>query len=111
MARGRQVIVVGDPEQLPPTNVGQRGDTEDDDGATVQSQQSILDECVACNLPRVRLSWHYRSRHESLIAFSNARYYRSELVKANKHNLVWIARLSVERSLSDMSVERGVVDF
>jgi very-short-patch-repair endonuclease len=80
MARGRQVIVVGDPEQLPPTNVGQRGDTEDDDGATVQSQQSILDECVACNLPRVRLNWHYRSRHESLIAFSNARYYRSELV-------------------------------
>ena len=34
MARGRQVIVVGDPEQLPPTNVGQRGDAEDDDGAT-----------------------------------------------------------------------------
>ena len=80
MARGRQVIVVGDPEQLPPTNVGQRGDTEDDDGATVQSQQSILDECVACNLPRVKLTWHYRSKHESLIAFSNARYYRSELV-------------------------------
>jgi hypothetical protein len=80
MARGRQVIVVGDPEQLPPINVGQRGDSEEDDGATVQSQQSILDECVACNLPRVRLNWHYRSRHESLITFSNARYYRSELV-------------------------------
>ena len=80
MARGRQVIVVGDPEQLPPTNVGQRGDSEDDDSAILQSQQSILDECVACNLPRVRLTWHYRSRHESLIAFSNARYYRSELV-------------------------------
>jgi very-short-patch-repair endonuclease len=80
MARGRQVIVVGDPEQLPPTNFGQRGDAEDDDGATVQNQQSILDECVACNFPRVRLNWHYRSRHENLIAFSNARYYRSELV-------------------------------
>ena len=80
MARGRQVIVVGDPEQLPPINVGQRGDSEEDDGATVQSQQPILDECVACNLPRVRLNWHYRSRHESLITFSNARYYRSELV-------------------------------
>jgi len=80
MARGRQVIVVGDPEQLPPTNVGQRGDADDDDDAVLQSQQSILDECVACNLPRVRLTWHYRSRHESLIAFSNARYYRGELV-------------------------------
>jgi very-short-patch-repair endonuclease len=80
MARGQQVIVVGDPEQLPPTSVGRRGDTDDDDGAIIQSQQSILDECVACNLPRVRLNWHYRSKHESLIAFSNARYYRSELV-------------------------------
>ena len=46
----------------------------------MQSQQSILDECLACNIPRVRLSWHYRSRHESLIAFSNAKYYRSELM-------------------------------
>ena len=80
MARGRQVIVVGDPEQLPPTSVGQRGDADDDDSVVIQSQQSILDECVACNLPRVRLTWHYRSKHESLIAFSNARYYRSELV-------------------------------
>jgi very-short-patch-repair endonuclease len=81
IARGSQVIVVGDPEQLPPTSVGQRGvDDEDDDGSTVQSQQSILDECLASNIPSMRLSWHYRSRHESLIAFSNAKYYRGELM-------------------------------
>jgi very-short-patch-repair endonuclease len=81
IARGTQVIIVGDPEQLPPTNVGQRGvDDEDDDGSTVQSQQSILDECLASNIPSMRLSWHYRSRHESLIAFSNAKYYRGELM-------------------------------
>ena len=81
IARGSQVIVVGDPEQLPPTNVGQRGvDDEDDDGSTVQSQQSILDECLASNIPSMRLAWHYRSRHESLIAFSNAKYYRGELI-------------------------------
>jgi very-short-patch-repair endonuclease len=81
IARGTQVIVVGDPEQLPPTSVGQRGvDDEDDDGSTVQSQQSILDECLASNIPSMRLSWHYRSRHESLIAFSNAKYYRGELM-------------------------------
>jgi very-short-patch-repair endonuclease len=81
IARGSQVIIVGDPEQLPPTNVGQRGvddDAETDDGV-VQSQQSILDECLASNIPSMRLSWHYRSRHESLIAFSNAKYYRGEL--------------------------------
>ena len=81
IARGSQVVIVGDPEQLPPTSVGQRGiDDEDDDGSTVQSQQSILDECLASNLPSMRLSWHYRSRHESLIAFSNAKYYRGELM-------------------------------
>jgi hypothetical protein len=81
IARGSQVVIVGDPEQLPPTSVGQRGvDDEEDDGSTVQSQQSILDECLASNLPSMRLSWHYRSRHESLIAFSNAKYYRGELM-------------------------------
>ena len=81
IARGTQVIIVGDPEQLPPTSVGQRGvDDEGDDGSTVQSQQSILDECLASNIPSMRLSWHYRSRHESLIAFSNAKYYRGELM-------------------------------
>jgi very-short-patch-repair endonuclease len=80
IARGSQVVIVGDPEQLPPTNVGQRGvGDEDDDGSIVQSQQSILDECLASNLPSMRLSWHYRSRHESLIAFSNVKYYRGEL--------------------------------
>ncbi|WP_271565787.1 DUF3320 domain-containing protein [Bradyrhizobium sp. CCBAU 11386] len=80
IARGTQVVIVGDPEQLPPTSVGQRGvDDEDDDGSIVHSQQSILDECLASNIPSMRLSWHYRSRHESLIAFSNVKYYRGEL--------------------------------
>jgi very-short-patch-repair endonuclease len=82
IARGSQVVIVGDPEQLPPTNVGQKGVDEDaeSESGIVQSQQSILDECLASNIPSMRLSWHYRSRHESLIAFSNAKYYRGELV-------------------------------
>jgi hypothetical protein len=81
IARGNQVVVVGDPEQLPPTSVGQRAASgEEEDYDVVQTQQSILDECLACNLPSMKLSWHYRSRHESLIAFSNAKYYRGELI-------------------------------
>lgn len=80
MARGRQVIVVGDPEQLPPTSVGERGVDEVEDGTDVTDQESILDECLAANLPSRRLQWHYRSRHESLIAFSNHAYYRDRLV-------------------------------
>ncbi|GJE16086.1 DUF3320 domain-containing protein [Methylobacterium marchantiae] len=80
IARGRQVVVVGDPEQLPPTNVGDRGVDEISDGLDVADQESILDECLAANLPQRCLAWHYRSRHESLIAFSNRHYYRGALV-------------------------------
>ncbi|MCJ2084070.1 DUF3320 domain-containing protein [Methylobacterium sp. J-090] len=80
IARGKQVVIVGDPEQLPPTNVGDRGVDAIEDGSDVADQESILDECLAANIPRRNLDWHYRSRHESLIAFSNARYYGGRLV-------------------------------
>lgn len=80
MARGRQVIIVGDPEQLPPTSVGERGVDEIEDGSDVEDQESILDEALVSNVPRQHLDWHYRSRHESLIAFSNAAYYQGRLV-------------------------------
>ena len=80
IARGKQVVIVGDPEQLPPTNVGDRGVDDIEDGTDVADQESILDECLAANIPRRNLDWHYRSRHESLIAFSNARYYGGRLV-------------------------------
>src|SRR3954454_22110805 len=42
--------------------------------------ESILDECIGASIPSLQLSWHYRSRHESLIAFSNRRYYEGKLV-------------------------------
>ncbi|BBF92157.1 DUF3320 domain-containing protein [Blastochloris tepida] len=80
IARGRQVVIVGDPEQLPPTSVGERGVDEIDDAADIDDQESILDECLASNIPQRRLDWHYRSRHESLIAFSNHHYYTGRLV-------------------------------
>ncbi|MGE8131682.1 DUF3320 domain-containing protein [Methylobacterium sp. NPDC080182] len=80
LARAKQVVIVGDPEQLPPTNVGDRGVDDIEDGSDVTDQESILDECLAANIPRRNLDWHYRSRHESLIAFSNNRYYGGRLV-------------------------------
>lgn len=81
MARARQVVMVGDPKQLPPTNFFGRSDSTDetDDGAE-SDMESILDECLGASLPTRNLSWHYRSRHESLIAFSNHRYYGGALV-------------------------------
>ena len=79
IARGRQTVIVGDPEQLPPTSVGER-DGEEAGDLDVPDQESILDECLAAHLPQRRLAWHYRSRHESLIAFSNRQYYRGDLI-------------------------------
>jgi len=81
MARGKQNVVVGDPKQLPPTNFFSRGEEDDDQEVDVEGDlESILDECLGANLPAISLNWHYRSRHESLIAFSNHRYYGSGLV-------------------------------
>ncbi len=82
IARGKQLVVVGDPKQLPPTSFFDIQDNEDEipDDNTVQDLESILDECLGSSLPTLQLEWHYRSRHESLIAFSNHRYYGSQLV-------------------------------
>lgn len=81
MARGKQVVIAGDPRQMPPTNFFQRAPgATDGDGETEEDMESILDECLAAGVGMHSLSWHYRSRHESLIAFSNHRYYESGLV-------------------------------
>jgi len=79
MARGKQVVVAGDPRQMPPTSFFNRGasDAEDD---TEVDMESILDECLAAGLYNHSLNWHYRSRHESLITFSNHRYYDGNLI-------------------------------
>ncbi|MDR0535474.1 MAG: DUF4011 domain-containing protein [Puniceicoccales bacterium] len=87
IARGRQAIIVGDPRQLPPTSFfnsataapDDDADDEDEAGGT-EDLESILDELSASGLPSRRLAWHYRSRHESLIAFSNQRYYGNTLL-------------------------------
>lgn len=82
IARGKQLVCVGDPKQLPPTNFFNRVD-EDDGGIgedEVQDLESILDECMSIGLPKLGLDWHYRSRHESLITFSNATYYDNRLI-------------------------------
>jgi very-short-patch-repair endonuclease len=81
MARGKQVVMVGDPKQLPPTSFFGRSDAAEADSEDVEGDlESILDECLGASLPTRKLSWHYRSRHESLIAFSNHRYYEGGLV-------------------------------
>ena len=80
IARGKQVVMVGDPKQLPPTNFFDRAESSADDEDVEGDMESILDECMGASLPTLNLDWHYRSRNESLIAFSNHRYYGGRLV-------------------------------
>lgn len=82
IGRGDSLIVVGDSKQLPPTNFFQRvTDSDDSDSDDIpEDLESVLDECGAAGLPRMHLDWHYRSRHESLIAFSNHYYYQNRLL-------------------------------
>lgn len=84
IARGAKLVVVGDPRQLPPTtffNTVDNTDLEEDEAVTLQVTESILETVSSMsNFKRRILKWHYRSRHESLIAFSNKHFYDSKLI-------------------------------
>ena len=78
IARGKALIVVGDPKQMPPTSFFTTT-AVDESEADVDDMESILDDCITLSFPDHYLTWHYRSRHESLIAFSNSQYYDGKL--------------------------------
>jgi superfamily I DNA and/or RNA helicase/very-short-patch-repair endonuclease len=83
IARGAQLVVVGDPKQLPPTSFFQRtlNDEDDSEEKTIVAEgESILDIALGRYQPVRRLRWHYRSQHHSLIAFSNREFYDGDLV-------------------------------
>lgn len=68
MTQAKQVIVVGDQNELPP-------------GAECEVQlESLLDACLGVQLPSKTLTWHYRSRRESMIAFAHEAYYGGSLI-------------------------------
>jgi very-short-patch-repair endonuclease len=86
VARCRQMVVVGDERQLPPTRffaklTGNDEERDEDDDLTFQAKdaESILDLCLAKGLPHRMLNWHYRSKHQSLIAVSNKQFYDNRL--------------------------------
>lgn len=80
-ARGKQIVVVGDPMQLPPTSFFDRANALDgeEDEEEVEAE-SVLDLALSVYQPARQLNWHYRSRHESLVAFSNKEFYEGRLV-------------------------------
>lgn len=83
MLRCRQIVVVGDRKQLPPTSFFERSDSgaaTDDDEEDQIDDESILERCQKVFNEVRRLKWHYRSRCESLIRFSNENFYESTLI-------------------------------
>lgn len=78
LARAKNAIIVGDPKQMPPTSFFQ-SQTSDEEFTDISDLESVLEDCLAINMPETYLQWHYRSRHESLISFSNAQFYGSNL--------------------------------
>ena len=83
IARADQTVIVGDPMQLPPTSFFDRADhivQTDDEAEEIVDSESILDLALATYRPARELRWHYRSRHESLIAFSNRKFYDNKLI-------------------------------
>lgn len=79
LARGKNAVIVGDPKQMPPTSFFV-SDAVDEDNLEAEDLESILDDCLALSMPQAHLLWHYRSRHESLIAFSNSQFYENRLL-------------------------------
>jgi len=86
LLRGDQLVVMGDTQQLPPTSFFdhlaaddvEEGEEDKAEGASIGDVESILHQC-ARSFPSKTLNWHYRSRHESLIAISNLHFYENRL--------------------------------
>lgn len=78
LARGSNAMVVGDCNQMPPTTFFSSTAVDEANWET-EDLESVLDDCLALNMPETSLKWHYRS-HESIIAFSNNRFYDNKLL-------------------------------
>jgi predicted DNA-binding WGR domain protein len=94
--RGKQVIIVGDEMQLPPTDFFTARQSRDEGEVVVEEEgqsinydldsESLLNH-AARNLPSTMLGWHYRSRSESLISYSNWAFYDARLLTVPEHRL------------------------
>lgn len=85
LLRGQQAVVAGDSRQLPPTSFFDKMADEDDETdeeleTGAGDLESILGLFAAQGAPQRMLRWHYRSRHESLIAVSNREFYDNKLI-------------------------------
>lgn len=80
IARGNTIVVAGDPKQLPPTRFFSSQSSSGEEPEESEDADSILEDCITLGMPSFYLTRHYRSRHESLISFSNAHFYDNKLL-------------------------------
>ncbi len=85
IVRGKQVIISGDRQQLPPSDFFRASDLESEDDTLFYEEdatmdRSVLDASIRSSMNEMSLKWHYRSRDESLICFSNEHFYSNSLV-------------------------------
>ena len=79
IARANQIVIVGDQKQLPPTNFFQKN-VEEEEEEKDEVGESILDMSLTALQFSRDLRWHYRSKHENLIKFSNEKFYDGRLI-------------------------------
>ncbi|HEX7899175.1 MAG TPA: AAA domain-containing protein, partial [Planctomycetota bacterium] len=111
--RGKQLVVVGDEKQMPPTSffdtmmTSESVEEDDDETSMTRDLQSILGLCSAKGMASRMLRWHYRSRHDSLIALSNREFYEGKLVVFPSPARVGAGEGLAYRHLPDTAYERG----
>lgn len=79
ISRGKSAVIVGDEYQLPPTSFFM-AENFSEQHSEIEDLESILEDCLALSMPQKYLLWHYRSKHESLITFSNRHFYKNSLM-------------------------------
>lgn len=104
IARAKQIVIVGDPKQLPPTSFFNSIDKSTENETVASESESILDICLNLYKPIRQLRWHYRSQHESLIDFSNQQFYDGNLLifpspSGLKSNTLGIKHHYIENSI------------
>ncbi len=109
ISRGNSLVVSGDPMQMPPSMYFQT--TVEADDVSLMDSPSFLDECISISLPRIRLKYHYRSKYEELISFSNNHFYDDSLYtfpspeENNKHIIFNYVEAKDKKKNSSLSKE------